>query len=156
MKGRLLVFCSMAVLLMLAMCTKDSNDPPETKTITFVNTNPGGCNGVGFGQMKSMLEEKDTIYFKLSNDSLDGFVGINYICCAPFESETQISGDSIFMTVRDTCPAPYFACYCKCMCYYTWDFLFTDVEDKDYYYRLTLDSPLEEGPRVLWEGKFGK
>ena len=156
MKKSLIILVAAMVLFSIARCTRDSDEPEGSKPLVFVNTNPGGCNGVEFGQMKSMLEEKDTIYFKFRSDSLDAFVGINYICCAPFDTETEISGDSIFMTVRDTCPAPYSACYCKCMCYYTWNFLFTDVEDKDYFYRVTLDSPLEEGPRVLWEGKFGK
>jgi hypothetical protein len=150
MKSRVVLYFLILSGLIIVTCTRD--DSPEGKRdLVFIESQPGGCNGVEFGEMKVMVDEPDTVYFKIRNDTLDAFVGINYICCAPFDTETRISGDSIFMLIKDTCPDPM-SCYCKCMCYYSWDFLFTDVEDRDYFYRVTLDSPLEEGPRVLWEG----
>ncbi len=152
MKKSVFILFTVVVLFTLAMCSKDSNDPEDSGTITFVKTNPGGCNGQGFSSMKSILDENDTLIFTLKNDSLDALIGLNYICCAPFTTETKVSNDSIFMTIRDTCPSPYTSCYCKCMCYYTWNFLFNNVEDKEYYYRVVLIDPRQEGPQVFREG----
>ena len=153
MKARVFFYFLIFPLVINISCSRDDG-PEEGGDLVFIETLPGGCNGVEFGGMKTMVEEPDTVYFKVNNDTLDAFVGINYLCCAPFDTETRVSGDSIFMLIKDTCPEPM-SCYCKCMCYYTWDFLFNGIEDREYYYRVTLDSPLEEGPRVLWEGDFG-
>ena len=77
---------------------------------------------------------------------------VNYICCAPFTSEAIISNDSIFMNLTDTCLYPYQSCYCRCMCYYTWDFLFVDFKEKEYYFKIILNDPREENPIILDEG----
>jgi hypothetical protein len=38
------------------------------------------------------------------------------------------------------------------MCYYSWDFLFTGMQEKKYYYRVTLVDPQQEGPIIFREG----
>ena len=146
------ILLTVLVLFTMAGCTKDSNDPEESGTITYVKTNPGGCNGQDFSSMKSMFDENDTLIFTQRGDTLDAFVGINYICCAPFTTGAIISNDSLFMTITDTCPPPFSACYCRCMCYYTWDFLFFGIEEKKYYYSVVLIDPQQEGSEIFREG----
>ena len=151
MKKSLFTIFVFSIILMLTMCTKENGDQGETSNLTFEKALPGGCNGQDFEAMKNALDEQDTLIFTLRDDTLDAFIGVNYICCAPFKAESRISNDSIFMTISDTCPSPY-ACYCRCMCYYSWNFLFTGMAEKDYYYKVTLNDPRQDEPQTLWEG----
>ena len=57
------------------------------------------------------------------------------------------------MTITDTCSELGEPCYCWCMCYYTWDFLFVDYESKEYAFQVILNDPRKLVPIVLWEGK---
>jgi len=154
MKKLLFITPIILFFLFLAMCEKESESSPGT--IRFVKSEPGGCNledpDVLATRDSSLSEEQDTLLFTIINDTLDAYVGINYICCAPFTSETMISNDSIFITISDTCSIPYQTCYCRCMCYYTWDFLFVDFENKEYYFKIVLYDPREEDPIVFKEG----
>jgi hypothetical protein len=140
------------VLIMLAMCTKDADDLAGSKAITYVKTNTGGCNGQSFDELKSATDNADTLIFTVRDDTLNAFIGLNYICCAPFTSEVKISGDSIIMTISDTCSDPYHSCYCRCNCYYTWYFLFADFENKAYYCKVILIDPRESAPAIFKEG----
>ena len=151
MKKSLFTILAFSIILMLSMCTKDSGETGEKPDLTFIKALPGGCNGQDFDVMKSAMDEQDTLIFTVRDDTLDAFIGINYICCAPFVADTRISNDSIFMTISDTCPSPY-ACYCRCMCYYSWNFLFTGMAEKEYYYQVTLNDPRQDGPQLLWKG----
>ena len=82
------------------------------------------------------------------------FVGINYICCAPFDSETEIVGDTLKMNISDTCSNHSQSCYCKCNCYYTWDFQFIDFEKKEYDFIIFLNDPREDNTIIFKEGKI--
>jgi hypothetical protein len=151
MNRNLIISLTSLVLFTLAMCTRNNVGPDEQDGLAFVRTDPGGCNGIDSSRMKSVIDGTDTVYFKIRNDTLDAFIGLNYICCAPFKPTVLISADSIFMTVTDTCP-DLRSCYCRCMCYYSWDFLFTGMQEKKYYYRVTLVDPQQEGPIIFREG----
>ena len=148
-------FLSVLVLVfsLLPGCQNDADDLSEGKII-FVKTIPGGCNNQDINEIKRSSVYPDTVKFTVRNDTLDIFVGINYICCAPFVTEAEIVDGSVVMTLVDNCPAPYQGCYCKCMCYYTWDFLFTDFDDKEYNYQVILTDPRESGPVIFKEGVF--
>lgn len=123
------------------------------KDITFLRTDLGGCHDLDSYALKSAPEEqKDTVIFTVKNDTLDVFVGLNYICCAPFTSDAITSRDTIILTLTDTCNFPEESCYCRCMCYYTWNFLFTDFGGKEYHYKIILHNPQEEKPVVFSEG----
>ena len=143
------------LIFVLVECEKESDNHSVDKKITYVNTVSGGCNGQDFNDLKSIIEEsEDKVVFTVKNDTLDTFVGINYICCTPFTSVAYTSNDSIIMTLTDTCSNPYHNCYCKCMCYYTWDFLFIDFEDQEYFFKIILNDPREEKPITFKEGKI--
>ena len=132
----------------------ESNPSGGDHQIAYVKTKPGGCNNAAIRDLKSTIEENDTVIASILNDTLDLCVGINYVCCAPFTSETNIQNDSILITVHDTCSLPYQNCYCKCMCYYTWNFLFSNIQQKTYTYKVILINPGEENPIVFGEGKI--
>ena len=152
-KNFILAIGAICLLFILTECEKETNNNSSDKIITYLKTESGGCNGQIFDDLKSVsYEQEDTIVFSINNDTLNVFVGVNYICCAPFTSEAIISNDSIFMNLTDTCLYPYQSCYCRCICYYTWDFLFVDFKEKEYYFKIILNDPREENPIILDEG----
>ena len=122
--------------------------------INYVKTILGGCNNQDFEDLKSAtLDYTDTVDFTIiGEDTLDVFVGMNYICCAPFISETDIMNDTLIMTLSDTCSFPYQSCYCRCMCYYTWDFQFTGFKEKEYKFIVKLNDPREENTIIFKQG----
>lgn len=151
MKKIVFLLLTSVLALILVMCKYNTDLPAEKKQITFIKTNPGGCNNQGEDVAKRVLAENDTIIFDVGKDTLDVFVGLNYICCAPFTSETQVSNDSIFITFTDTCAVDIQSCYCKCMCYYTWNFLFSVTGEKKYWFEIILIDPREDRPIILKE-----
>ena len=150
MKKILYTLVAISLILVIIKCEKSSDNPADNITLSM--TIPGGCNGETFALNKDAMEEEDTVTFTTINDTLDIFVGVNYICCAPFETGASISNDSINIIITDICDVPYMECYCRCMCYYTWDFLFTNFAEKEYYIKIILNDPREEDPIVLAEG----
>jgi len=152
MKKVVFLLLTFAFELIIVKCEFNDIESDEAQQITFIKTNPGGCNNQGEDAAKRFFAESDTIIFNLENDTLDVFVGLNYICCAPFTSETRVSGDSIFIKIIDTCAIEIQSCYCKCMCYYTWDFLFSVTGVKKYWFEIMLIDPREYEPGVLNKG----
>ena len=150
MKKILFAILSFSLILFLVKCEKNSDNPASN--ITLTETLPGGCNDETFMMNKDAVAEEDTVTFTIINDTLDVYVGINYICCAPFQAGASISNDSIVIIITDICDHTTMACYCHCMCYYTWDFLFVDYAEKEYYFKIILNDPREEEPIVLAEG----
>lgn len=155
MKNKLfIILISFTLPLIFTMCDNETNHATSDKRITFLKTDIGGCNGQGANDLKSTYTEPATVIISKIGDTLNIFVGINYICCAPFISEAEIINDSLIMTITDTCPDPYQSCYCRCMCYYTWDFQFIDFEEKEYFYKVELNDPREDDIIIFREGKI--
>ncbi|MBN1597531.1 MAG: hypothetical protein JW894_04515 [Bacteroidales bacterium] len=148
MKNFVILSLSMLFLSVIFSCEKT-----EEKRLTLVKTESGGCNGQ-FNENEIMIltDQEDVVEFSVRNDTLDIYVGIPYICCAPFTSDASISNESIIINVTDTCSNPYESCYCRCMCYYTWNFLFVDFEEKEYSYKIILNDPRETNPVIIEEG----
>lgn len=154
MKKIIFVMAVMLASAVLIRCEK-ATDIETDREISFLRTVLGGCNNQGSDALKSAeTEGNDTIVFTLKNDTLDVFVGLNYICCAPFASDIQISKDTVFMTLTDTCNFPDESCYCRCMCYYTWNFKFAGFGGKEYYYKIVFLNPQVENPVIFSEGNI--
>ena len=132
-------------------CQKDAETPVENADLIFLETQAGGCNNQNTNSLKSSVSEKDTIFSTMYNHTPDFFVGKNYICCAPFSTEVNLSNDSIFISITDDCPNPYTSCYCKCNCYYTWNFLFTGVSKGNYYLKVLLTDPRATQAELLFD-----
>jgi len=133
------------------MCEKEKDNGPD-KNIGWFNTELSGCNGEDFENFKSLVIEDDTVIFRIINDTLDIFVGVNYICCAPFITTTSVSNDSLIMNITDTCNISDHSCYCLCSCYYIFDFLFVDFENKKYPFKIILNDPEKDSPVIFKEG----
>lgn len=151
--------CSFPIFLILFafVLTSCGNDEGESATgLSLVKTVPAGCNLMKSDHLKSApAEERDTVIFSVRSDTLVMFTGINYICCAPFKTGTAFRNDTLIVTLTDTCDFPQENCYCKCMCYYTWEFLYTGFQNgKLRGYKVILDDPRQKEPLLIMEGPF--
>ncbi|MFN8207855.1 MAG: hypothetical protein U0T82_10680 [Bacteroidales bacterium] len=147
----------LSILLPFAFiaCEGDPDKEKTGDTLRYLNAIPGGCNVSEENNRKSVsYGESDTLIFSGNQDSLNIFVGVNYICCTPFAGEVSVSNDSILISLNDTCNNATSSCYCHCMCYYTWDFKFAGMEDKEYYYQVTLSGEWNGGTELIQEGIF--
>jgi hypothetical protein len=120
--------------------------------LKWLATSLGGCNETALRAGENPLEN-DTVIISTVADTLNVFVGRNYICSAPFRADCEIRNDSIFMHITDTCKNPP-ACYDRCECYYTFDFQFAGQGDKNYPYKIVLSDPREDEPQTISEGKI--
>ncbi len=117
-------------LVFFFACKKDGSSQ-KANTLQFVKTIPGGC-ATDSTMHGSRSFEPDTVIWHISNDSLSVFVGFNAECCRKFKTDENISNDTIYMNIS-LLPGPA----CNCLCYYTYDFLFTGI-NQPYYYLVTL------------------
>lgn len=150
MKNTIYILSLLVFSAIIFQCEKEEQ---ESLQVDHVQTIPGGCNGLSSDEIVlPRYEEKDTLQLYIKNDTLNVFVGINYICCAPFETDFSQSGDSLFFEIKDTCSVAVDNCYCRCMCYYTFRFLFTGFEKKQYYLKITINDPRLDEPYIFREG----
>jgi hypothetical protein len=145
------IITGVIILLILVTCEKGSeNTGPED--LLFIDTELGGCHETDFSNLKNTeYGQADTVVFTVTNDTLDIFIGLNYICCAPFSYQTTISNDLITISINDICQANDGTCYCKCTCYYTWNFMFTGSLEKEYQYKIILNDPRKDAPVLIEE-----
>ncbi|MDR2086580.1 MAG: hypothetical protein LBP72_05335, partial [Dysgonamonadaceae bacterium] len=118
--------------------------------IKLLATSLGGCNETALRAGENPLEN-DTVIISTVADTLNVFVGRNYICGAPFRADCEIRNDSIFMYITDTCENPS-ECYDRCDCYYTFDFQFAGQGDKNYPYKIVWSDPREDELQTISEG----
>lgn len=151
------VYLVLLVLPLILFSCETVKDVDNTTGTLHLKTIAGGCNGETFDGLKNAGQEyPDTVIISLAgNDTISIYAGINYICCAPFITETQVLTDTLLMIISDTCEFPYESCYCRCNCYYTWEFFFSKADDKELFYRIELYDPREDGVIVFGEGKVG-
>ncbi|MBN2636471.1 MAG: hypothetical protein JXR61_09390 [Prolixibacteraceae bacterium] len=154
-KGKYILIAIAGILILMVSCNKDDNNQPtpEEKNIQFLKSALGGCNGSK--TIADGYEKADTVILNLSNDTLNIFAGINYICCAPFITHCEITNDSILISITDTCPNPYHECYCRCYCYYTFEYYFEGIGTTHYYWQIILNDPREEEPIMFNSGELG-
>lgn len=125
--------------------TKQEN----TAKIQYLKSELGGCNNKTIENIEVGDERNDTVIINVLNDTLNISVGFTYICCAPFKTDCSIKDDSIFISIIDTCSNPYHNCYCRCACYYTFDYFFNSLSNKNYYYQILLSDPREENDTIF-------
>lgn len=143
------------VLLLFLLITCEHQDVNDTVDILkFEKVIPGGCNLEPTGLKSVGIDEKDTVYYTVHKDTLRFFAGFNYICCSDFSTTAVLSNDSITMTIQDECPSPGYTCGCRCICYYTFDFVFFSSSEKEYFYKVILKDPREDLPAIIGKGKI--
>ena len=126
----LLVFCFTATSF--SGCKKDNH------TAKFVSIEYGGCYGQTDFSEQERSVENDTIIFNFQNDTLKVSVGINYICCSVLDAIQIIDNNNILLQITDNTPSEDI--YCRCECYYTFDYYFTDLSEKSYVVNVILDA----------------
>ena len=153
LRSLIAVVICLAVTAMFFGCGKD--EPKESKeNLQYLKTELGGCNRQlpDDSETRSSETKGDTVVITVSDDSVRVFVGLNYICCAPFETNCETIDDTIIMYIVDTCSNPYEECYCRCMCYYTFDFIFTHQGQFNQKYKVLLIDPRKEEHVIISEG----
>ena len=138
--------------IIMSNCERESNNVAHK--ITYHTTKFGGCNGQDFTLKRTSQDFPDTVVFSIIDDTLNVFVGVNYICCAPIKTVTNIVNDSLLMVISDTCSYPYQSCYCRCNCYYTFDFQFVNFEEKVYNFQILLNDPRVDESIIFQTGQI--
>jgi len=123
----------------------------NTTHLTLVKTEFGGCNTKSLVQNNEDIVHNDSVGISFNNDSINIYVGINYICGAPFISDYQIKSDSIILSIKDTCSKPN-SCYDRCSCYYTFNFKFVQSDKNNYNYKILLFDPREASSKLIKTG----
>ena len=136
------------VFILLLACTKE----PETENKVFQLNKvvKGGCN-LATPDLKSTnaIFEEDFVTFKEQNDTLYTEVGINYLCCALFDTDFIYRIDSLLFFVNDICTDDDH-CYCHCMCFYEFDFVFDQYPKGQHTYKVYLYG--RDGLHTIKEG----
>ncbi|MBN1767402.1 MAG: hypothetical protein JXR50_10525 [Prolixibacteraceae bacterium] len=153
-----ILFIVLSILFSFIACDKAENNTPieKDKNISYLKSSLGGCNNKTEENIEQGEEKNDTTIIQIKQDTLSIYAGLNYICCAPFITDCNITNDSIFVSITDTCSNPYQDCYCRCYCYYTFEYYFNNLSDKQYYWRITLIDPREENEILFDEGVIDK
>ncbi len=153
-RGMNAIVVVLGILILTVGCSKEEKlqTPKEEDKIQFLKSALGGCNGNRAYVAKE--EEEDTVIFTFLNDTLNIFTGLNYICCAPFVTDCNVINDSIFISIADTCTNLYHTCYCRCYCYYTFDYYFEITGNKNYHCQVLLNNPAEENPILFYSGEI--
>lgn len=144
----------LSILFSSIACDNAENNTPieKDKNISYLKSSLGGCNNKTEENIEQGEEKNDTTIIQIQQDTLIIYAGLNYICCAPFITDCNITNDSIFMSITDTCSNPYQDCYCRCNCYYTFEYYFNILSNKEYYWRISLIDPREENEILFDEG----
>lgn len=109
-------------------------------TANFVEIKYTGCNGQKDVAESHMTDEEqpDGMTYSFIGDSLMLEANINYICCAEFEATQKVEGDKITLMITETTESP--DQYCRCMCLYTFEFYYNNLEHDSYAVEVVFDS----------------
>ena len=85
-------------------CNDNGSEPPTAAILSLLRTEYGGCNEYKGGDiLPKAAIQNDSLSWEISDDTLKIFTSITYICCAPFVVESEQSGDSLKIMIRDVC-----------------------------------------------------
>jgi len=133
-------------------CNDNGSEPPTAAILSLLRTEYGGCNEYKGGDiLPKAAIQNDSLSWEISDDTLKIFTSITYICCAPFVVESEQSGDSLKIMIRDVCGISSEHCYCKCICYYTFLTIFTGYSGDRYHLAVWLYSPRQAQDSLLWQ-----
>jgi hypothetical protein len=122
---------SLILLVFIALigaCNTSTSSDPEP--LRFHDVVYGGCAemfNIPVDQLSAspidpdVFDEGPDTLIITWDDSLKIFLGLNYVCCVPFEVGHEIVQDTLVLAVGDTCVV---SCYCDCICYYTFTWKF--------------------------------
>ena len=139
---KLLKYILVIIVLFCVSCDEQDNTP-----IQYLTTVLGGCNNE-----RNYNEETDAIIISVTDNNIHVFVRKNYTCGAPFETQCKVTNDTIFMYIIDACE-DILECYERCICYYTFDFVF-NLGKLNQNYKIVFIDPRKEIPEILEVNNF--
>lgn len=128
----ILILSIIFLICYLISCAKDNNENEE-KSLIFSETEKGGCFVNTPDYRKSSIT--DTVFFKVTKDSLSMNLGLNYNCCSRLADSIDIKNNVITAFIKDTCTN---LCVCRCGCYFIYDFKFAGYTPKTLIYIIKL------------------
>lgn len=137
---------SILLVIFVLICFSCEKSNETRSSIQYLETVLDGCN-----KYPNYDGENDTIVVSVADDDMHVFVAINYTCGAPFETQCEIINDTVFMYVIDSCEDIH-DCYRRCICYYTFDFLFKYEGELHQKYKILLIDPRKETPQIIGDG----
>lgn len=132
-----ILFPALLLMMTLVALVGCKTVQPKAKLIDIKYT---GCNGQRDVAESHMTDEEqpDGMTYSFIGDSLLLEVYINYICCAKFEATQKVEGDKITLMITETTASP--DDYCRCMCFYTFEFSYSDMSYDSYTVEVIFDS----------------
>jgi hypothetical protein len=125
-----------AGMLLVLMCNNaddSQNSAPSETHFSHLATDYGGCNGLGKVPVAKAVADSSPVTVVTSGDTLRFDVTVATVCCSKFLASFDTSGDTIRLTIDDTCAQ---VCYCYCDCVYTFDYAFlVDARHRHGHYR---------------------
>jgi hypothetical protein len=115
-----------------------SSDPMNYSSIIL-----GGCNNMNKIDVIEDEPGKDTLIFYELPDTLRIFAGLNAPCCIEYDTESSFTGDTLVMQVNTLNDD-----HCDCICYYTFDFFYSEYTGQGFCYQFFLDEA------ILFEGNY--
>jgi hypothetical protein len=148
-------------ILLLSFGCSDNDELSENNSLVYISTELGDCdNKIVFLHIQDNKDtiidnqDKDTIITFIEADFLNIFIGYNYTCCTDFDTQCEVKNDSVLITIKDTCPSAL-DCYCRCTCYYTFDFKFSGIKkNKKYVYKVLFFDPRVNKNKIIFEGNL--
>lgn len=88
----------------------------------FTEVVPGGCATGDYSSEKSSSFSPDTVSYNIIDQELNINVGFTRNCCSEYVTFSEIRSDTILINMLDTSTIS-----CNCICYYSYDFRYSDV-----------------------------
>ena len=128
------------ILLVLVFAVALVNCKKVTRQTQFKTIEYTGCNNKTelSDDYREAINQTDTLVASIKDDLLKLTVGVNYICCSTFKATQTIDGNNITLSITETTASPDL--YCRCTCYYTFDFYYTDIVYDSYVVKVIFDS----------------
>jgi len=157
MRIKIVKFTAFLLILTGGVLSCERLNETPTANIQYISTELGGCNTKSEQKSGDDEMKNDTVIITVSDVSVRIFVGLKYSCMnIPFGTQCEIIDDVITIHIIDNCTEDPGSCYAKCMCYYTFDFVFNYSGELNQKYKILLISPQKEEPDVIAEGVIKK
>jgi hypothetical protein len=139
-------FCLILIAFIL-LCSGCYKEKKETKLpLKYQCSVLGGCYNNYYAKSIE-IDSNDTVTFSIENDTLILHYGLHYNCCARLSNTVLTNENRIIIEVTNKS-----ADVCKCYCYYSSDFKFTNFQTGTYTYKILFKALPEAKSEIFKEG----
>lgn len=126
----------------LFQCCEEDNSPvensgPGSQSAKHLETELRGCSKAGYMDEPTDFFGGDTVIVTQDNDTTKIKVNLWYICEWRFEDAFELTDDTLFLTIIDTCTNN---CGAWCYCDYIFDYKFENLSGKNIAYKAYYES----------------